>query len=217
MGKSLFLRMGLDAGITALLWAAFAYAWTGNLGHEIIGLSWAALVLAHNGLNRGWYKGLWRGAYSPRRVLVLAVNVSLAAAFIGAVASGIMLSRDVLGFLNPSGSLAVRQAHVTCAYWTLVLCAVHAGFHGPVMAAGLTKAFGAPKGAGKFVVRMAGAAVVLWGAYASFKLHIGQKLAGGGSFYGWDGTLAGFLAALASVFALWAAIGYVLVKTEEKK
>lgn len=57
-------------GILALLMAC---SLVGEAFHEAAGTLMLALFILHHRLNRGWWRGLFRGKYSPQRVLQAAV------------------------------------------------------------------------------------------------------------------------------------------------
>ena len=52
------------------------------------------LFIFHHLLNRNWYSNLFRGKYTPLRILQTAADVLLLAAMIGLMVSGIILSSD---------------------------------------------------------------------------------------------------------------------------
>ena len=56
------------------------------------------LFIFHHLLNRNWYSNLFRGKYTPLRILQTAADVLLLAAMIGLMVSGIILSRVVIRF-----------------------------------------------------------------------------------------------------------------------
>ena len=60
-------RIIIDLAMTLLLLGAYAYRITGDAAHEWIGICVFALFIAHNIINRKWYKSIFKGAYTPRR------------------------------------------------------------------------------------------------------------------------------------------------------
>ena len=78
------------------------------------------LFIFHHLLNRNWYSNLFRGKYTPLRILQTAADVLLLAAMIGLMVSGIILSRVVFDFLPISGGMGfARTLHMLALYWGL--------------------------------------------------------------------------------------------------
>ena len=108
---------------------AYAYRITGDTAHEWIGISVVALFIAHNTLNRQWYKNIFKGKYTVRRALMVAVTIVLALATAALIITGLLQSRAVLAFLHLPGGMALRLIHTTAAYWLLPFIGVHIGLH----------------------------------------------------------------------------------------
>ena len=60
----------------------------------------ALFLVIHHILNWKWYSSLFKGRYTIFRSLMTVVNILLFFAMAGMVVSGILLSREVFGFLN---------------------------------------------------------------------------------------------------------------------
>ena len=69
MKPKAIVRIGIDIGMTVLLLLLMAYELIGSGLHEWIGLAMFVLFVCHHLLNRGWYKNLFRGSYTPMRLL----------------------------------------------------------------------------------------------------------------------------------------------------
>jgi hypothetical protein len=78
MNKKLAIRLIIDFAMTILLLCAYAYRIIGDAAHEWIGVVVFVLIIAHNVVNRRWYKSIFRGTYTPRRAVMTAVNTALA-------------------------------------------------------------------------------------------------------------------------------------------
>lgn len=88
------------------------------------------LFIAHHVLNRGWYKSLFRGRYTPMRVFQVLVDMLLLVAMLAQMYSGIAMSRHVFTFLPVDGGMALaRRLHILGAYWGYLLMSVHLGLH----------------------------------------------------------------------------------------
>jgi hypothetical protein len=115
MNKKSAARLIIDLGMTILLLCAYAYRIVGDAAHEWIGISVFALFIVHNLINRRWYKTIFRGKYTPRRIIMAAVNAALVLTMAAVLATGLMQSRTVFAFLGLSGGMELRLIHTTAA------------------------------------------------------------------------------------------------------
>ena len=72
-----FLRPAVDGLMTLALLFLMGYQLWGEAAHEWVGAGMFVLWIAHHLLNRGWYRGLFRGRYSPLRAAQTLVNLLL--------------------------------------------------------------------------------------------------------------------------------------------
>lgn len=123
-------KTAIDLAMTAGLLTQMAYLIIGQELHEWLGAGMFVLFIAHNLLNLNWYKNLLHGKYTPFRVLMTVVNLSVLACMAGLMVSGMMMSRYVFAFLQISGGMSfARTLHMLAAYWGFVLMALHLGLH----------------------------------------------------------------------------------------
>ena len=126
----MILKILVDLAMTVLLLLLMAYLLVGETAHEWMGLAMFLLFIFHHLLNRNWYSNLFRGKYTPLRILQTAVDVLLLAAMIGLMISGIILSRVVFGFLPISGGMGfARTLHMIASNWGFLLMSLHLGLH----------------------------------------------------------------------------------------
>lgn len=129
MGK---IKRTVDGAMLLGLMLLLAYPATQEAGHEWIGVAETVLMLVHQCLNRGWYKVLCKGKYSPVRIFSTAVNGLLLLAFIGTAFTGMSMSAHAVPFLYGMGNLSDPQTlHLSLSHWTYVLMGVHLGIHLP--------------------------------------------------------------------------------------
>lgn len=130
MTKTLKIKITIDILMTLLLLFLMGYQFWGELAHEWAGAVMFLLFIVHHILNRNWYKNIFKGRYSPMRIIQLLVNTVLLAVMAGMMVSGVILSRHVFAFLPIQGGTSfARILHMACAYWGLVLMALHLGLH----------------------------------------------------------------------------------------
>ena len=127
------IRIVVDCGMVLLLPLLMAYSLVGEAAHEYLGIGMFLLFVTHHILNIAWWKHIFRGKYTPFRVLGTVVNLALAMIMLALPISGIILSRHVFRFLHFNGASTARTVHLMASYWGLVLMSFHAGMHGNVM------------------------------------------------------------------------------------
>lgn len=66
--KKKHIRTVVDMAMIVLLPMLMAYSLIGEKLHEIIGTILFALFIVHHVLNRQWYKAIFNGKYTPRRI-----------------------------------------------------------------------------------------------------------------------------------------------------
>lgn len=134
------LKRVVDLLMTVLLLFLMAFQVTGEAAHEWLGMGMFVLFLIHQWLNRGWYRALFKGRYGLVRSLWTAVNVLLLAAFLVTAASGMVMSRHALAFLDiRSGTYWARLAHLSGSWWSFILMSLHLGLHWSMVAGRLPR------------------------------------------------------------------------------
>ncbi len=142
---------------------------TGGWYHELCGLAFVALLVAHHVINVRWLQAEMR----RRDYLPLVLDAALLACVIGIAASGLAMAQHVKTLRVEGLAYVARSAHACFTYAGLMLMALHAGLHMPY--AWLKRlSFGARA----FVV----VAALLGGVYAFVSLGVITKLSWGISF-----------------------------------
>ncbi|MBR1737936.1 MAG: hypothetical protein IJ736_13145 [Firmicutes bacterium] len=90
------IKIIIDCMMTILLPMLMSYALIGEALHEWLGITMFVLFIAHNILNKNWYKNIFKGRYTPYRIYVTAVNLSLCIIMFALPISGILMSKHVL-------------------------------------------------------------------------------------------------------------------------
>lgn len=165
-------KIGIDIGMTVLLLLLMAYELIGSSLHEWIGLAMFVLFVCHHLLNRGWYKNLFRGSYTPMRLLQTILAGLVLLTMLGSMISSVLISREVFAFLPISGGRSLgRTLHLLCAYWGFVLLSLHLGIHWQSMMA-MAGRLCKPSPTRRRVLQVAGALAALYGLYAFFHRSI---------------------------------------------
>jgi hypothetical protein len=174
--------------MTILMLCAFAYRITGDKAHEWIGISMFILVIAHNIINRKWYKNIFKGTYNLRRSINTAFNLVIALTLTALITTGLLQSRTILAFLHLQGGMVLRQIHTSAAYWLLIFIAVHVGLHWQMIIASFHKILKitGENRVQKIVLRIIALLIVGYGVWSSFDRDIFAKLFQGFSFDYWS-------------------------------
>jgi hypothetical protein len=207
-------RLIIDFAMTILLLCAYAYRVLGDAVHEWIGVSVFALFITHNILNRRWYKSIFKGKYSPRRVIMTAVNIALVFTMTTLIITGLMQSRTALAFLRLPGGMVLRQVHTTAAYWGLPLIGVHMGLHWGMFTRVISK--------NRFIITSARIFAFLFaafGVWSSFDRNIFSKMFLGFSFDYWPEERPAilFFVVMLSIMAVYIFAAYYALKRLERR
>lgn len=133
------LKIAVDIAMTILFLVMMAYHVTGNTLHEWLGVMLFVLFILHHILNWRWHISIFKGRYTVMRILMTGVNVLLFLSMAGMMISGILLSREVFGFLHLRAGMFGRRLHMVSTAWGFCLMAVHLGLHGGVFAGMIKK------------------------------------------------------------------------------
>ncbi len=124
------IKWTLDVLMTIVLFFLLGYQFWGEKAHEWIGAGMLVLFITHQVYNLNWYKSLFRGRYSPMRILHCLINALTLAAMLALMYSGIVMSRHVFAFLPIQGGMALaRRLHILGSYWGYLLMGLHLGLH----------------------------------------------------------------------------------------
>lgn len=146
--------------------------------HEWMGLAVFILFVFHNALNYRWYVVLFRGCYTPMRIVQTAVNLLLLVVMIICLVSSVIVSVDVFAFLDFGGSFAGRILHLVTTAWAFVLMSVHLGLHWSIFVA-MAKRINCSilcKQISKWILRIAVLAVCAFGIYVFIERAFYEEL-----------------------------------------
>lgn len=171
MKKKFVFKIAVDMVMTVLLLFLMARQLTGDSAHEWLGAGMLILWIAHHILNRSWYSHLFKGKYTPIRILQTVTNFAVLLSMLGLMVSGIILSREVFAFLPVSGGIALaRPLHVLSAFWGFFLMALHLGLHWNMILGIIRKAAGPITSKPlRIILRIAAAMIAGYGLYAFLK------------------------------------------------
>lgn len=218
MKRKQIIKITIDVAMTILFFILMAYHITGNRLHEWLGVTLFLLFIVHHVLNLNWYKGLFRGRYTALRIFMLAVNFLLLVDMVGMMVSGIMLSREVFGFLNLRAGMFGRRLHMVSTAWGFCLMAVHIGIHWG-MVIGMTKKFTVGRKWMEILNRIIAISLAAYGLYAFISRQIGERMFLLVEYAYFDYREPGifFFIDYICILTLFAEISYYLTKLLRKK
>ncbi|AKB49475.1 Putative membrane protein [Methanosarcina barkeri str. Wiesmoor] len=178
MTRKLLIKLTIDLFMTVLMLAAMAYNLTGNMIHELLGVSLFALFIVHSILNRRWYQTVIKRKHNTRRVLNTAVNLLLFVMMLMLLVSSVLVSRSLFAFIPVDGGLIARQIHILAAYWGFILISIHLGMHWGMIIGMVQRIPGipSPNRGRTFAVRVMAVLIAVYGVYAFFERGVGSKL-----------------------------------------
>ena len=159
----------LDALMLLALLFLMGYQFWGDMAHEWAGVGMFLLFILHHLLNRQWHQNLFRGRFTPSRVLLLTFDLLLFLDMLGLMASGVLLSNHVFAFLDLHGGVGfARLLHMAASHWGFVLMALHLGLHWAMFVGIARKALRPkqPSRARKLLLTVISAAIAVYGLIA---------------------------------------------------
>jgi len=202
-------KIALDIAMTALLLCAYNSQLTRETAHIYIGIALFILFAIHIFINRNWFKNIFKGKYTPRRIVMTAVNILLALAVATLMITGILEARWKDSFLQYESEITLRQLHTTTAYWFWPLIGVHLGLHWGVF----TKFIGK----NNFIIiamRILACLFAAFGVWSFFDRDMFSKLFHGFSFDYWptERPIILFFAETLSIMGLFVFVTYYFMR-----
>lgn len=216
MNQKTICKIVIDVLMTILMLGLMAYLLIGEAAHEWMGIAIFVLFIAHHGLNLHWHKNLFKGRYTPLRILQTVLDVLLLVFMVGSMISGIMMSQ-VFSFLQITHGMAyARIVHMLTSYWGFALTGMHAGLHWSMVMGMMKKAMHIKKTSHvrTVILRILAALAVLYGAYAFGENDIGSYMFLRTQFVFFDieQPLVLFFVEYMAMMAMWGIIAYYIGK-----
>lgn len=216
------VKIGIDTGMTVLLFVLMAYHYVGPKWHEVTGAAMLVLFILHHILNGNWYKALGKGKYSSVRILLTTVDAVLLIDMLLLMFSGISMSRYVFRFLDiPVSKAWARGMHMTASYAGFLLMGFHIGLHYGMIVGMLKRKCPAAKKnkAVIWTLRVLAALVAGYGVYAlstrKFVDYIFQKVMF--AFFDYEEPVLTFVLDYAAIMGLMIFISYYLQRFLQRK
>jgi hypothetical protein len=178
LNRNMLIRLVIDLSMTVLMLIAMAYQITGNTIHELVGVLLFLLFIAHNILNRRWYKAIFKGKYNILRILSIVVNLLFLVSMAVVMISSVPISRDIFPFISTNNDMILLQIHVMTSYWGFILMAVHIGMSWGTIINAVRKMTGITSTSRNrtIALRVIAVLIVVYGVQASFERNMFYKL-----------------------------------------
>lgn len=213
--KKQSVKIIVDVIMTVILMLLMAFELIGRTAHEWLGAGMFVMFVIHHILNRKWTSHLLKGKYTPIRIFQTLLAVLVLVCILCSMVSGIVLSRYVFSLLPIEGGRSwARTLHMIGAYWGFVFMSLHLGIHWNMMMGMAGKAAGNPSALRTWILRILGAAVAAYGAYAFVERGIGgyMFLQNMFVFFDFEEPLILFYIDYIAVMGLFVWIGHYLAK-----
>lgn len=213
MKPKMMFKLGVDVVMIALLPCLMAYTLIGEVAHEWMGAAMFVLFILHHALNGQWIKNLAKGRYTALRTLQTTMDALVFLCMVGLMVSGVILSREVFGFLSiRSGRSFARTLHMLASYWGFLLMSFHLGMHWN-MVMGLARrlcGLSKPSRLRTRILQAVSLAICVYGLYAFAHNHIldYMLLRTHFVFFDMDQPLIMFFVEYLAMMGLWATVGH---------
>ena len=201
--------------MTVVLLFLMSYSLIGEALHEWLGIGMFALFILHHILNSKWSGRLFKGKYTPYRILQTVLVALALVSMLGSMVSGVILSRNVLSFLPITGGQSwARTLHMLSAYWGFVFISLHLGFHWSMIMGMASRLWKKRSAVRSWSVRVAGFLIAGYGIYTFLKREIGSYmfLKIQFVFFDFDEPLILFLLDYIAVMGLFVFVGHYIAQ-----
>lgn len=213
MKQKPIIKILVDIAMTVILLFLMAYSLIGEKVHEWLGIGMFILFVLHHILNNKWSRSVFKGKYTPYRILQTVLVVLSLASMLGAMVSGIVISRHALSFLQITGGQSwARTLHMLSAYWGFAFISIHLGLHWGMMIGMAKLSLKKSYVTRAWVVRCIGFLIAGCGVYAFIKRDIGSYmlLKIQFAFFDFDESRILFMLDYIAVMSLFVFVGHYL-------
>ena len=124
------VRNIINIAMPIMMITLMVYQLIGIAYHEYAGTALFIIFIIHNILNIKWYSKLFKGSYTPYRILSTIINILLLITMILLMISGIIMSEYTFSFLNINSGMAIsRLIHLSASHLGFILVSIHMGMH----------------------------------------------------------------------------------------
>lgn len=215
MKPKMIAKLSTDVLMTAALLFLMTYELIGQTFHEWVGMVMFALFVLHHILNIHWWGSLFKGKYTPMRILQTALAIIILICMLGSMFSGIIISRHIFTFISVRGLRSfARSLHMLSAYWGFIFMSLHLGFHWSMMMNTVNRIFKKTSAFRTWLLRIIAVLTAGYGVYAFIKRDIGSYmlLKNQFVFFDFEEPLIFFIFDYIAVMVLFIFIGHYFAK-----
>lgn len=213
------IKIVIDFIMTIVLLILMAYSLIGETAHEWLGVGMFLLFISHHMLNLHFTKSIFKGKYTPYRIVQTVLVCLIFCTMLGSFISGIILSKSVFSFLQiNSGSSFARVLHLLSSYWGFLLMSLHLGLHWNMMLS-ITQKKVKLSQKQTIVLRLMACLLAVYGIYAFTMRDIGSYmlLKMQFVFFNFDEPLIFFFADYFAVMWLFGFLAHYFTKVIRKQ
>ena len=203
------IRNIINIAMPIIMITLMAYQLIGKAYHEYAGTALFIIFIIHNILNIKWYGKLFKGNYTPYRILSTIINILLLITMVLLMISGIIMSEYTFSFLNINSGMAIgRLIHLSASHLGFILVAIHMGMHLGIFL---------PKNTNN-IKKLVFILIAIYGAYALYcrKILSYVFLINKFMFMDFNENILKFIIDYASIMILFTLIGYTISITIKK-
>lgn len=207
--------MIIDALMTLSLLFLMAYNLIGDVTHEIIGTAIMVLFIIHHIINRKWIKSVFKGKYTPFRIVQTLLAVFVLITMLMKMFSGIILSKYVFSFVDLNSLTGIaRTIHLLGSYWSFVFMGLHLGLHWNMMIIPVTKRLKKESKSKQILFALPSFLIAAYGIYAFITRNIAEYmfLKSQFVFFDFSEPLIFFIIDYIAIMGLFVFVGHYAVK-----
>lgn len=126
------IKLLMDILMYVIFIIMMEYHLLSNVLHEYLGILLLLCFISHIVFNKNWYKALFKGKYTTRRLIQTVVNFLLLFSFAACIISALMISGVVFKNIRIPGMILLgRKIHMVSTAWCFVFMNIHLGLHIP--------------------------------------------------------------------------------------
>lgn len=209
----------IDVLMTLALLFLMSYNLIGDATHEVIGTVVMILFIVHHIMNRKWIKIVFKGKYTPFRMVQTILAVLVFVTMLMQMISGIILSKYVFSFVDLNGLTGIARAmHLIGAYWGFIFISLHLGMHWNAVICSVIKKLKDKSKAKQIFFALPSFLIAAYGIYAFIVRNIAGYMFFKSQFvfFNFDEPLILLLIDYLAIMGLFVFIGYYLSKTIKK-
>ena len=122
-------KLILNISMYILFMLLMADRYTGNIAHELIGITLIFIIIIHNYIHKQWYINLLNIFNHKTFIIRTILNIIMVFILSGTIISSLFISKTVFTFLEFNGGILSRTIHIFFAHWLFIISSLHLGIY----------------------------------------------------------------------------------------